>query len=173
MRGESFMIRNFEDKRPNIHEEVFVADSADIIGDVTLEKNVNIWFGAVLRADGMPIYVGEGTNIQDNCVVHIHNEKFSTYIGKNVTVGHSAIVHACKVGDNCLIGMGAIILDGAEIGSNTIVAAGSIVPPGKIIPSGVLCMGSPVKVLRDLTEEEKLELIVSAENYIKLSKQYK
>ncbi|MBU5590523.1 gamma carbonic anhydrase family protein [Clostridium sp. MSJ-4] len=167
------MIIGFDGKTPNIHKEVFIASSADIIGDVTLEKDVNIWFGAVLRGDGMPIYVGEGTNIQDNCVVHIHNEKFDAYIGKNVTVGHSAIVHACRVGDNCLIGMGAIILDGAEIGENTIIAAGSLVPPGKVIPSGVLCMGSPVKVIRELTEKEKQELIVSAKNYIELSKKYK
>lgn len=167
------MIYSFEEKSPNIHEDVFIAPSADIIGDVTLEKDVNIWFGAVLRADAMPIYVGKGTNIQDNSVVHITDNKFDTYIGENVTIGHNAIIHACKIGNNCLIGMGAIILDGAEIGDNTIVAAGSVVPPGKKMPSGVLCMGSPAKVVRELTEEDRNHLIKSAQGYIELSKKYK
>ncbi len=167
------MIYSFDDIGPNIHQEVFIAPSADIIGDVTLEKDVNIWYGAVLRADGMPIFVGEGSNIQDNSVVHINHHKCGTRVGKNVTVGHNAILHACNIGDNCLIGMGAIILDGAEIGDNTIIAAGSLIPPNKKIPSGVLCMGSPVKVVRELTEEDRESLINSSRYYVELSKKYK
>lgn len=167
------MIYKFEDKYPKIHHNTFVAQSADIIGDVTLEEDVNIWFGAVLRSDGEPIIVKSGTNIQDNSVVHITDSAYPTIIGENVTIGHGAIVHACTVGNNCLIGMGSIILDGAEIGDNTIIAAGSVVPPGKKIPSGVLCIGSPAKVVRELSEADKAELLESARRYIELSRKYK
>lgn len=167
------MIYDFDGKKPFIHENTFVAQSADVIGDVYLEEGCNVWFGAVLRADGEKIEVGKNTNIQDNAVLHITNNKFSVKVGDNVTIGHSAIVHSCKVGNNTLIGMGAIILDGAEIGDYTIIGAGSLVPPGKIIPSGVLAVGSPAKVVRELTLEEIESLEVSAKHYVELSQKYK
>lgn len=167
------MIMGFKDTKPQIHESCFIAPTADIIGDVILEENVNIWFGTVIRADGNAIKIGKNTNIQDNSVVHIAGENIDTIIGKNVTVGHNAIVHGCIVGDNCLIGMGAIILNRAEIGENTIIGAGSLVTEGKKIPSGVLCLGSPAKVIRNLTEDEIAGLKKHAQGYVDLSKDYK
>jgi carbonic anhydrase/acetyltransferase-like protein (isoleucine patch superfamily) len=166
------MIISFQNMRPNISKNSFVADNATVIGDVTIGEEVSIWFGVVVRGDLKPIRIGKGTNIQDNCVVHVGYD-YKTTIGNYVTIGHGAIVHGCKVGDNCLVGMGAVILDGAEIGDCTIVGAGSLVPPGKKIPSGVLCLGNPAKVIRELTEEEKVGLEQSARNYIELYKNYK
>ncbi|GAA0688535.1 MULTISPECIES: gamma carbonic anhydrase family protein [Clostridium] len=167
------MIYEFDHKVPVIPTSAFVAKSADVIGDVTLGENVNIWFGAVLRSDGMPIEIGYNTNVQDNCVIHITDRDFPVEIGNNVTIGHGAIIHACKIGNYSLIGMGAIILDGAEIGDYTLIGAGAVVTPGKKIPSGVLCVGSPARVIRELSEEEKRDLEKSADNYIKLAKKYK
>lgn len=167
------MLYKFENKYPDIKESAFIAQSADIIGDVTIGEDCSIWFGAVLRGDENYITVGKGTNIQDNAIVHIAWDQYPTEIGEYVTVGHGAIVHACKVGNYCLIGMGATVLDGAEIGDYTIVGAGSVVTGGKKIPSGVLVLGSPAKVVRELTEEEKKNLEKSAQNYIDLSKKFK
>ncbi|SFA85311.1 gamma carbonic anhydrase family protein [Clostridium frigidicarnis] len=167
------MIMGFKNTKPQIHESCFIAPTADIIGDVILEEDVNIWFGTVIRADGNAIKIGKNTNIQDNSVVHIAGENIDTIIGENVTVGHNAIVHGCVVGDNCLIGMGAIILNRADIGNNTIIGAGSLVTEGKKIPSGVLCLGSPAKVIRNLTEEEIDGLKKHAQGYVDLSKDYK
>lgn len=166
------MIKALAGKKPEIHESCFVAETADVIGDVKIGENSSIWYKVVIRGDDNPIIIGKNTNIQDNTVVHI-SHLYPTIIGDNVTVGHSAIVHACKVGNNTLIGMGAIILDGAEVGNETIIGAGSLVPPGKKIPSGVMVMGSPAKVIRDLTEEEKRSLLISAEKYIEYGNQHK
>ncbi|SCI03794.1 MULTISPECIES: gamma carbonic anhydrase family protein [unclassified Romboutsia] len=166
------MIKAFNGIEPNIDESVFVAGSADIIGDVTISKNASIWYNAVIRGDEQPITIGENTNIQDGSVVHTgYNEP--TRIGNNVTVGHKALVHGCKIGDNTLIGMGAIVLDGAEVGEFTLLGAGSLVPPGKKIPSGVLAMGSPAKVIRELSDEEKENLIQSSKNYVETAKKHK
>jgi len=136
-----------------------------------LGKNVNIWYGAILRGDVNYIEVGENTNIQDNCVVHV-DSKFPTIIGKNVTIGHGAIVHGCTISDNVLIGMGSIILDGAYIEENVIIGAGALVPPGKRIPKNSLVVGSPGKVVRQLSDEEIEKLQISANNYVNLSKEY-
>ncbi|KAB3537275.1 gamma carbonic anhydrase family protein [Alkaliphilus pronyensis] len=159
------MFKALKEKKPYIHESCFIAETADIIGDVKIGENSSVWYKAVLRGDGNSIIVGKNTNIQDNTVVHISNI-YPTIIGDNVTVGHSGVIHACTIGDNSLIGMGAIILDGAEIGNETIIAAGALVPPGKKIPSGVLAVGSPAKVARELTIEEKESLKESAKQYV-------
>lgn len=166
------MIYDFEGKRPEIKKNTFIAESAEIIGDVIVEEDASIWFGTVLRGDGNYITVGKGSNIQDNCTVHINPRVFPVSIGENVTIGHGVIIHGSAIGDNCLIGMGAIILDGAEIGSDTIIGAGSLVTQGKKIPSGVLCVGSPAKVIRELTQEEKDKIRQSAEHYVELSRKY-
>lgn len=166
------MIRNYKDYLPKIDESCFVAESADVVGKVTLEENCNIWFGAVLRGDCNFIHIGKGSNIQDNSTVHV-GHKEAVEIGENVTVGHNAIIHGCKIGKNTLIGMGAIILNGAEIGEDTIIGAGSLVTSGKKIPSGVLCMGSPAKVIRELTEEEINSNRESAKYYIEEAREYK
>lgn len=166
------MVYNFEDKRPEIAESAFIAESADVIGEVFIGEQCSIWFGAVIRADGKSVAVGRGSNIQDNCTVHIGGD-YSTEIGEFVTVGHGAIVQACKIGDYSLIGMGAIVLNGAEVGDYTIIGAGSVVTPRTKIPSGVLAFGTPARVVRELSEEEKLSLKQSAEKYIELAEKYK
>ncbi|TCO79846.1 gamma carbonic anhydrase family protein [Marinisporobacter balticus] len=166
------MIIAYEEIMPEIHPSCYVAENATIIGKVKLKENVNVWYGTVIRGDDNYITIGENTNIQDNCTVHIAKD-FPTIIGDNVTIGHNAIVHACKVGNNVLVGMGAIILNGAEIGENVIIAAGSIVPPGKKIPSNTLVMGSPAKVVRELTEEDRKKLKKSAINYVALANKHR
>lgn len=166
------MIKGYQGIEPKIDETVFVAETADIIGRVTIGKNSNIWYSTVMRADEQEITVGENTNIQDGTVVHTGWD-VPTIIGSNVTIGHKALIHGCKIGDNTLIGMGSIILDGAEVGENTLLGAGSLVPPGKVIPSGVLAMGSPAKVIRELSEEEKENILQSALKYVKTANNYK
>lgn len=139
--------------RPEIGDGSYIAPSADIIGRVKLGKNASLWHQVVARGDLHDIIVGENTNIQDLSLLHVI-EDLPCIIGKNVSVGHKVILHACEVKDSCLIGMGAILLDGSLIGENSVVAAGSVVPPGKKYPPGVMIMGSPAKVVRDLTSEE-------------------
>lgn len=166
------MIKGYEGIEPKIDKTAFIAESVDIIGKVTIEKNANIWYGTVLRADDNYITVGENSNIQDGSVVHI-SEKFPTIIGNNVTIGHKSIIHGCEIGNNTLIGMGSIVLDGAKVGEFTLLGAGSLVPPCKEIPSGVLAMGSPAKVIRELSQEEKENLTKSALKYVNLANNHK
>jgi carbonic anhydrase/acetyltransferase-like protein (isoleucine patch superfamily) len=151
---------------PKIHPSVFVADGAQIIGDVEIGKESSVWFNTVIRGDVHYIRIGDRTNIQDNTVVHVTNKKFPTHIGSNVTVGHSAVIHACTIRDYCLIGMGAIVLDGAEIGPYSLIAAGAVVTMGMSIPEGMLAAGIPAKIVRPLTNDEKHSLVRSAQNYI-------
>ena len=166
------MVKDYQGIKPNIDKTVFIAESADIIGKVNIEKNANIWYNTVIRADEQSITIGENTNIQDGCVVHVGNE-IPTIIGKNVTIGHKALIHGCTIGDNTLIGMGSIVLDGAKVGEYTLLGAGSLVPPGKEIPSGVLAMGSPAKVIRELSDIEKENLVKSALKYIETANNHK
>jgi len=147
-----------------IHPETFIAEGAKVIGRVILKKGASIWFNAVVRADLAEIVIGEQSNIQDNCVVHVEKDK-PTIIGDRVTIGHGAILHACQIGPESLIGMGSIILDGARIGSNCLVAAGSVVPPNKSFPDGWLIMGAPARAVRELTPEEKENIRSSALRY--------
>ncbi len=167
------MIKEFQGITPKIDETCFVAETAVVIGDVELEKNVNVWYGTVIRGDVNYVRIGENTNIQDNTVVHVESNGHPTIIGKNVTIGHSAVIHACTIGDNSLIGMGAIVLDGAEIGENVILGAGALVPPGKKIPSNCLAVGSPAKVVRELGEEELEKRIMHAKKYVELAEKHK
>ncbi len=166
------MVKEYQGIKPNIDNSVFIAESADIIGKVNIGKNANIWYNTVIRADEQSITIGENTNIQDGCVVHVGNE-IPTIIGKNVTVGHKALIHGCTIGDNTLIGMGSIVLDGAKVGEYTLLGAGSLVPPGKEIPSGVLAMGSPAKVIRELSDIEKENLVKSALKYIETANNHR
>ncbi|EJP6473597.1 gamma carbonic anhydrase family protein [Clostridium sporogenes] len=166
------MIYEYNGKKPVIKENVFLAKSADLIGDVVLEENCTVLFGAVLRGDINSIHIGSGSNIQDNCVVHVDEGDLNVHIGNNVTVGHGAILHGCKINDNSLIGMGSIILNGVEIGSNTIIGAGSLVTSNKKIPSGVLCMGSPARIIRELSESEIASIKESAQDYMDLNKNF-
>lgn len=156
-------------RTPDTAAALFVAANATINGDVVLGPQSSVFYGAVLRGDIHEIRVGEGTNIQDNAIVHLADD-FGAYIGKWCTVGHAAIVHACIVGDECLIGMGATILDGARIGAQSIIGANSLVPQGMIVPPGSMVYGSPAKVIRPLKPEEIAGLKPWAEKYVEVAK---
>ena len=143
-----------------------IAPNATVVGDVILEKNANIWYGAVLRGDSGTIVIGEGSNVQDNAVIHD-----ATTIGKDCTVGHGAIVHGCTIADGCLIGMGAIVLNGAVLGEECLVGAGAVVT-GKIhAPAGSLLLGNPARIVRELTMEQREESRKNAEHYVLLAKE--
>lgn len=152
-------------KTPDIEKAFFIAANATVIGDVTLGPKTSVWYGAVLRGDINSIEVGEGSNIQDLAVVHLADD-LGVKIGRYCTIGHSAIIHACEVGDECLIGMGATILDGAKIGERCIVGANSLVTQRFVAPPGSMILGSPAKVVRPLTDAEKGGLRPWAEKYI-------
>ena len=166
------MIKEFEGNIPRIDESTYISESVDIIGDVTIEENANIWFGTRLRGDMNKIVIGKNTNIQENTVVHV-DKNCPCLIGKDVTIGHGAIIHGCEICDNVLVGMGSIILNNAKIGKNTIIGAGSLVTQGKSFPDGVLILGNPAKVVRELTDDEIKNIKKSADNYVNLSKRYK
>lgn len=158
------MIKKYNDISPRISPDAFISENSTIIGDVIVDKNASIWYGAVLRGDEESIVIGEGSNIQDNAVVHTDKDR-RALIGKNVTIGHGAIIHGCTIEDEVIVGMGAIILNGAHIGKNTIIGAGSLISEKKIIPEGVLCYGFPAKVIRKLTSEEIKSIEISADEY--------
>ena len=151
-------------KTPDIHPSAFVAPGAIVRGEVHLAENSSVFYNAVLRGDRAPISIGEGTNIQDNCVVHVEYDLPVT-VGKNVTVGHGAILHGCTVGDETLIGMGAIVLNGAQIGKGCLLGAGALVTQNAVIPDGCMAVGSPARVKRPLTPEEMDGLRRSAADY--------
>ena len=146
--------------------DAYIAPNATVVGDVTLHKNVNIWYNAVLRGDSGAIVIGEGTNVQDHCVIH---EK--TTIGSNCTIGHSAIVHGCTIGDGCVIGMGAIVLTGAVLGDGCLVGAGALVTGKTVAPAGSMLLGSPAKVVKELTQEQIATQIHDAQHYVDLAKE--
>ena len=166
------MILSFGGKSPRDEGAAFVADNATVRGNVTLGANSSVFFGAVLRGDRAPITIGAGTNIQDNCVVHVDYDHPVT-VGENVTVGHGAILHGCTVGDNTLIGMGAIVLNGAKVGSNCLIGAGALVPQNVEIPDGSLAFGSPAKIKGHLDEAAIAELRQAALDYQKEAMAYK
>jgi len=157
---------------PRIHDTAYVAPGATVVGDVTLMEESSVWYGAVLRGDINRITIGPRSNVQDNAVVHIDTPN-ETRLGELVTVGHSAIVHACTIDDEVLIGMGAIILDGAEIGARSIIGANALVTLGAKIPPGSLVLGSPAKVKRALTLEEQNDIARWAWNYVETSKHFR
>ncbi len=157
-------MERFKDRNPVLDPETFIAEGARLVGRVVLAAGASVWYNSVLRADIADIVVGENTNIQDNCVVHVDHDR-KTVLGRAVTVGHGAILHACTVGDNCIVGMGAVLLDGCVISRDSIVGAGSLVPPGKTYPEGTLLLGSPAKVVRKLAPEEIAKIAESAAHY--------
>jgi carbonic anhydrase/acetyltransferase-like protein (isoleucine patch superfamily) len=159
-------------KTPQIGKDSYVAPSADLIGDVTIGRNCSIWFNTTLRGDVMPIVIGDETNIQDNTVIHGTYLKCGAVIGSKVTVGHSVILHGCKIGDLVLVGMGSVIMDQAEIPSRCIVGAGSLVTENARFPEGHLIMGRPAKAVRPLNEKELAFLPKSAQNYMDYTKWY-
>lgn len=157
---------------PRIHDSAWVADSAQVMGNVELAEDSSVWFGVVIRGDTEVIKVGKGSNIQDGTVMHADHGKPMT-VGENVTVGHKAMLHGCTIGDGSLIGIGAVVLNGAKIGKGCIVGAGSLVTEGKEFPDGSMIMGSPAKVVRELTDAQKQALQMSALHYIENARRFK
>ena len=167
------MLYDLENKKIQNSGDNWVAPNANVIGDVTLEKNTSIWFNATLRGDIENIYVGEGSNVQDGSVLHT-DPGYPLKIGKNVTVGHLVMLHGCTIGDNSLIGIGAVILNNAKIGNNCVIGAKSLITENKEIPDNSLVVGSPGRVIRKVTDEEvkaiKENAIRYQENWKKYSK---
>jgi carbonic anhydrase/acetyltransferase-like protein (isoleucine patch superfamily) len=167
------MIRPYQGKTPRLGNEVFIADTAMVIGDVEIGARSTVWFGAVIRGDVYYIRIGEETSIQDNSVIHVTHGQYATVIGNRVTVGHSVTLHGCTVRDRCIVGMGSTVLDQADIGERCILGAGSLVTPGTKIPPGHLALGNPAKVKRPLTEKELAWIESSADHYVELAKTYR
>lgn len=172
-------VRPFLQHTPEIHESCFVDESAVVIGEVVLAEEVSVWPLAVLRGDVNHIHIGARTNIQDGSVLHVNHknearpEGAPLIIGEDVTVGHKAMLHACRIGNRVLVGMAAVVLDDAVVEDDVMIGAGSLVPPRKHLESGFLYVGAPVRQVRPLTDEEKAFLKKSAANYVALAKQYR
>jgi carbonic anhydrase/acetyltransferase-like protein (isoleucine patch superfamily) len=161
------------DKAPKISDTAKVLPSTTIVGDVEIGDQSSIWFGTVLRGDVNYIRIGNRTNIQDNTVVHVTSGGSPTIIGDDVTIGHSAVIHACTIEDRVLVGMGAIIMDDVVVEKDCLIGAGSLLPPGKVYPSGHLIKGSPAKAVRKLNPDEFAWLKKSASHYVNVSNNYK
>ncbi len=176
------MVMDYQNYSPKIGENSWIAPTASVIGDVTMGKDCSIWFGAVIRGDVHSIIIGDRTNIQDLSMVHTTHHKGKerkmddgnpTIIGNDVTIGHKVMLHGCTIEDGCLIGMSATILDGAVIGKESIVGAGALVTKGKKFPPRSLILGSPAKVVRELSDDEVAELYASAKRYVKFKDSYR
>ncbi len=167
------MIYEFLSKSPEFDDSVFIAPSADIIGDVAIGSESSVWFNVTIRGDVNWIEIGERSNIQDNCCVHVTNQTNPTKIGSDVSIGHNATIHGCTIHDRVLIGIQATILDDVVVESDVLVAAGTLVPPGKRLESGYLYMGVPAKKSRKLTGEEIESIAKNAANYVKYQRTYR
>lgn len=165
-------LAKYLDQTPKVDASAYIAKGAVVIGAVTLAENSSVWHNSVLRGDINSIEIGEGSNVQDGTVVHLADD-YGVKVGTYVTIGHSAMIHACEIGNECLIGMQATILDGAVIGAQSIVGAGALVTKGTQIPEGSLVLGAPAKVVRPLTEEERSGIKAMAEKYVIVSREHK
>ena len=168
------MLYQWQGKQPTYQAPFtgWIADSAEVIGDVHLADNVSVWFGAVIRADNAPIYLGKNSNVQENSVIHT-DEGIAVNIGEGVTIGHLAMLHGCTIGDNSLIGIGAIVLNNARIGKNCIIGANALVTENMQIPDNSVVMGSPAKVVKTLPQEREIMLQLSASHYVKKANAFK
>jgi len=162
----------YENAHPTVSKSAFVAPTAVIVGNASIADHASIWFHCVIRADINRIEIGQSTNIQDGCLLHVTN-RHPLIVGERVTVGHGAILHGCHIESNCLISMGAIVLDGAVIGHGSIVAAGCVVPPGMRVPPNSLLMGVPAKVVREVTAEDLSKVEKGWQNYKRYALAYK
>jgi carbonic anhydrase/acetyltransferase-like protein (isoleucine patch superfamily) len=172
-------IRSYRDTRPQLGQRVYIDPMACVIGDVALADDVSVWPFTVIRGDVNFVRIGARTNIQDGTVIHVSHDGphaklggFATVIGEDVTIGHKAVIHACRIGNASLVGMGAIVLDGAVIGDHAMVGAGAVVPPGKVVGDGELWVGNPAKFVRKLTEAQIEGLRYSAAHYVRLKDEY-
>lgn len=165
------MIHDFQDMKPQVHATSFVAESADVIGQVVLEEDTSVWFQAVLRGDNDLITVGAGSNIQDGVVIHV-DPGFPCTIGKRCVIGHKAVLHGCTLGDEVLIGIGAIVLNGAHVPSGCLIGAGALVAEGKQLEAGHLYMGVPARKKRPLTADERASIVRNTQGYTARAKLY-
>jgi len=166
------MIKQFQDKSPNIRPSAFVTDDAIVIGDVEIGDEASVWFGSIVRGDVNYIRIGARTNIQDGCVIHVSSRTHPTVLEEEITVGHHVTLHGCHVERGCLIGIGSILMDGVRVGAQSLVGAGSLLTPGTQIPPRSLVLGSPARVKRELTEDELAFLDRSWRNYVELKAKY-
>ncbi len=166
------MILSAVGKTPVLPEDVFVAENAVVVGDVVLAEGVSVWFGALIRGDVDAIRIDEGTNVQDGAVLHVDAGSPLT-IGRDVTVGHAAVLHGCTIGDGTLVGIKSVILNGAKIGKNCLIGANALVTENKVIPDGSLVVGSPGKILRSLTPDEIDSIVMNARHYVELATHYR
>lgn len=165
------MLYTYGDKLPRVHPSVWLADGVKIVGDVQIGESCSVWYNAVLRGDLAPIIIGAGTNIQDGCIGHV-NVRQPLIVGRSVSVGHAAVIHGCVIGDGSLIGMGATVLNGAEIGEYVLIGAGALVPENRKIPPYTLVLGSPGKVVRELTDDDISRMKRTSESYVVKSAEY-
>lgn len=166
------MIRTFQGIKPKIPASCFIEETGVVIGDVVMGEACSVWFHAVIRGDVNYIRIGDRTNVQDLCMLHVTHDTYPLIIGNEVTIGHNVVLHGCTIKDRVLVGMGAIIMDGAIIGEDSVVGAGALITEGTIVPPKSLILGSPAKVKRPVTEEELAWITESAENYVKYAQQY-
>lgn len=168
----SRMIRTFGGIKPTIPTSCFIETTAAVIGDVVMGEDCSVWFNAVIRGDVHFIRIGERTNVQDLCMLHVTHDTHPLTIGSDVTIGHNVVLHGCTIQDRVLVGMGAIIMDGAVIGEDSVVGAGALVVAGTIVPPKSLILGSPAKIKRPVTEKELAWIRESAGNYVRYARQY-
>lgn len=166
------MIRTFQGIRPTIPKSCFIEETAVVIGDVIMGEDCSVWFNAVIRGDVNYIRIGNRTNVQDLCMLHVTHDTHPLAIGNEVTIGHNVVLHGCTIRDRVLVGMGAIIMDGAVIGKDSVVGAGALIVEGTIVPPKSLILGAPAKVKRPVAEEELAWIKESAENYVRYARQY-
>jgi len=166
-------ILTIRSKTPKIHESVFLAEGARIIGEVEIGEGSSVWFNAVIRGDIHWVKIGRETNVQDGAVLHVTPEWAPVFIGDRVTIGHAALLHGCTVEDGSLIGIGAIVLDGAVIGRESLIAAGAVVTPKTVIPPRSLVKGNPGRVTRELDVKEIEQISMTAEHYVEISREYR
>lgn len=163
---------SFGDKSPSVDPTAWIAPGAVVVGDVALGPGVGIWYGCVLRGDVNAIRIGARSNVQDGSVLHVTRNRFETVVGDEVTIGHRAVVHGCRVGDGALIGIGAIVLDGAQVGEGALVGAGAVVTPGKVIPPRSLVVGTPARVVRLLDDDELSKQRERTLHYVELAREH-
>lgn len=166
------MIYQVGTRSPSIDPSCFVAESAQLIGSVVMHRDASVWFGAVIRADNSLVTIGEGSNVQDNSVIH-SDDGIDVVLGRGVTVGHKVMLHGCEVGDYSLVGIGAILLNRVKVGNHCLIGAGTLLTEGKQIPERSLVLGSPGRVVRALTDAEVMQLKFGAAHYVQNSRRYR